>query len=105
VALILVQDSVFETLAGLLNSTKIKLRKEAVLCVTQVLTTLDKVRVLALLTETFPSLLKDYLKCMQFFSDNEIVMSVLETVYYFLEVDENLGYEGERSFKYLIEIN
>jgi len=42
---------------------------------------------------------------MQLYGEKDIVMSVLETVYYFLEVDTQMGYEGEHSFKYLIEIN
>ena len=72
---------------------------------THILTTLECERVLTLVTQTFPSLLKDYLRCMQMYGEKDIVMSVLDTVSFLLEVDKYANYDGERSFKYLIEIN
>lgn len=42
---------------------------------------------------------------MQMYGEKDIVMSVLDTVSFLLEVDKYANYDGERSFKHLIEVN
>ena len=71
-------------MAGLLKSTQIKLRKEAVFCSSNVLKALEPGRVWALVTEHFPDLLTDFCKCVYLISNKTLVMSVFDTVEYLL---------------------
>lgn len=103
----LVQDEVFLTVAGLLNSNNIKVRHQAVFCISNVLMTLplDKMRKLLTEEQQYKSLLHDFCKCMQLTSEKEIVYSILDAIEYMCEADEQMGLEGEHSFQYLIEVN
>ena len=101
----LVQDEVFVTVVGLLNSNNIKVRHQAVMCISNVLTTLPIDKMRKLITEDHKSLLHDFCKCMQLVSEKELVYSILDVIEHMCQADEQMGLEGEHSFQYLIEVN
>lgn len=86
-AAILVADEIFQTVAQLLKSSSIKLRKEAVSVIDNVLRTLEIEQLHKLVLTDMPSLLGDYFAILMWTKEKRIVQVALETVSYLLELD------------------
>ena len=56
------EDEVFETIVNSLQSTSINVRKEAVICMSNIIVTMDPSLLYNLLTQKFTDLLQTYLK-------------------------------------------
>lgn len=92
------QDDIMKTIAQMINSSNISLRKEAVLTVSSLIKTVDVELLWPLLAEKLPSLLTDFFRCMQLYSHEQIVLTILDSIEYLLRLDEQLGLENYYSY-------
>ena len=71
----------------MLRSTDLQIRKEAVICVSNMISTLDSSKLYSLMTDSFPTLLEDFCSNLKIANDKTIVMTILDSVEYLLTCD------------------
>ena len=68
----------------MLRSKDLQVRKEAVICISNMLCTLDSTKVFSLLRDSFATLLEDFVSNLKIANDKTIVMTILDSVEYLL---------------------
>ena len=82
----------------MLRSKDLQVRKEAVICISNMLCTLDSTKVYSLLRDSFTTLLEDFVSNLKMVNDKTIVMTILDSVEYLLTCDRENEWMAPANF-------
>jgi hypothetical protein len=86
-AMAVIQNEIFETILQKIGSLNFEVRKEAIICVGNVLTCMPVQHLKELLQQCEADYWKSYFEGLTFISNENVIMSVLETIEHFGKCD------------------
>ena len=86
----------------MLRSKDLQVRKEAVICISNMLCTLDSTKVYSLIRDSFTTLLEDFVSNLKMVNDKTIVMTILDSVEYLLTCDRENEWMAPVNFQFLL---